>query len=269
MFDLVPWLVTFLFGTLLIYGKIKAKRAANVEGHSKYQDDREIDRILNLQRCYIDVLRREIANIIMNDDINRFQKAFNYMIDWQSEIIESDAKRVSAEMNLLLVTFANYEDFDIISTRHCVPYSRSWLGIDDYIERYILLSKFLIVESIENKSEKDTLIYSEMEIEVFNKQYVIYKDKSLENHIKEGMKRFDIWNYAKDSLYENYNDEEYSVSIIGEKNGRPFSPTTDYGVTCKLINEFGVMSIFHGDDKTFTSYYRSDKAFRSDIVLHT
>lgn len=46
--------------------------------------------------------------------------------------------------------------------------------------------------------------------------------------------------------------------------------TIDFHVYIKSTREYGKISIFHGDDEYMhKSYYRSDKLFKKEEVLHT
>ena len=73
-------------------------------------------------------------------------KAFYSMLEWESEIERADKSRREAEYNLLLEKFPNLEDFDVIGTKHFVRYDEAVSSVDEAIERYKDISKFLIVD---------------------------------------------------------------------------------------------------------------------------
>jgi hypothetical protein len=92
---------------------------------------------------YLETLRRELANIILNEHIEAFEKAFYWMQDWKYEIDKSSNERRKAEYNLLLEKFPRLEEFDVVGTKHFILYNhRPWWSIDELVERYKEIPNF-------------------------------------------------------------------------------------------------------------------------------
>ncbi len=131
-----------------------------------------------IRRSYLEVLQRELANIIMNEDLETFERAFYWIRDWESEVSRSDSKRWLAEHDLLLKIFPNLEDFDLVSTKHFVQYDdQPMWAIDDAIDRYKEISKFLVLDRFQDQVASRDLQYGEQETEIFRKRIQQYKDK--------------------------------------------------------------------------------------------
>jgi hypothetical protein len=236
---------------------------------------------LTAQRRYIETLRRELANIIMDSNLEAFDKAFEWMHNWEQELLRSNRDRRRAEYDVLLKKFPTIEAFDEIGTRHFVRYSDepSWRA-DEFVERYKELSKFLVLDFIYAQrgrlAKRGRLydetevggLYDEKEVEVFQRCMRDAKDLRLQNAIKEAMKRRYISRMDRQEMSnEAYSDEDYQViPFLGVPN-RDFTPEIQYGVICKKLQEYGVYSFFVGDDKTYYSYYRSNEGFTKNQPL--
>ena len=112
-----------------------------------FNTERLYGRIAVGRKFYLEALQRELANVILNQDLEAFEKGFYSMLEWESEIERADKSRREAEYNLLLEKFPNLEDFDLIGTKHFIRHDESAMwGLDDAIERYKDISKFLILD---------------------------------------------------------------------------------------------------------------------------
>jgi hypothetical protein len=226
------------------------------------------ERNLTSQRFYLETLRRELANSIMNESLEVFEATFLQMCSFENELHKSDANRWHAEQSLLLQKYPNLEDFDLIGVRHFVRHNdrRNRLyDCDDMVERYKEISKFMIVNRMHEFQLPGQRLYNEDERESFIQTIRSEKNRRLRTAIEEGVRRYRSKRSAlidQRDISDMYDDNEYYVTYLTGMNGRPFSPENEYGVYCKKLNEYGIFSFFSSDgDKFYESYYRSDRDF--------
>jgi hypothetical protein len=150
-------------------------------------------------------------------------------------------------------------------------------GMDELVERYKEISKFLIVDAYEAPEFPRSMysdsrsMYDERGVEIFRERIQTYKDLRLKEAIKEGMKRYDIWRKRRkpEDANDSYDDNEYEVlSLIGVPN-REFTPELEWGIFCKKLNEYGLYTYFGHEDKSYHSYYRSNNTFSAKDILRT
>jgi hypothetical protein len=254
-----PWVWTVI--TILIVAGFILDRRSNKAASTALQFERERaqERIMTFQRFYLEVLRRELANIIMGHSLEEFAKAFLYMRNWEDEISRS-AERKKAETGALISKFPDLNDFDLLGTRHFIRYDESipLLGIDEFIERYKEVSKYLILNHTSPDSKLSPKLYDDEEVRIFRERMVTYKDHRLRTNLKEAMQRYYIWRKGlpDDATEKVYTDSDYEVFSLSGFAGRSFSPEVEYGVVCKKLAECGIYSFFADTNKTFHHYYR-------------
>ena len=261
------WSVLLVVGSLGIIHLInRADRRRRLE-REKFENERTEGRISTVRKFYLETLQRELANIILKENLEMFEKAFYWMRNWELEISRSDNKRGMAKYNLLLEeAFPNLEDFDLLGTKHFVLHDdRPTWGIEEAVDRYKEISKFLILDRFHDKFGANTSMYGDQENEIFRKRIQTYRDRRLRDDLKKAMTCFDRRREDQEEFYE---DNEYQVTPLWRQPHRDFSPENQYGIFCKKLNEHGVYSFFAADDnKTFHSYYRSDASFSNQSVL--
>jgi hypothetical protein len=262
------WVLIFLAcGLMLNLWQNRSNKKAHLDA-VKRQIERLQERIDTARTFYLEALQRELANIIMSEDLEAFEKAFHWMVDWQYEIDKSRERRL-AEYNLLLEKFPGLGDFDLVGTKHFIRYQdRPMWGMDELVERYKEVSQFLIVDP--SKTSLTRFTYNEHEVEIFRERIQTYKDLRLKQAIQEGMKRYRMWrNDHQPQDNESFQDSEYEVlSLLGLPN-REFTPEVEWGVFCKALSEYGLYTYFGHDDKNYYSYYRSDSTFSAKNVLRS
>lgn len=267
--DKITWVIPFVIVLLIIsYFSNKSNRKAQVNALD-WKTQNLNRRLLTVQRLYLETLQRELANIILAENIETFEKAFFTLRDWESEILRSSEDRRTAEYRLLLEKFPNFEDFDLIGTKHFVRYDdRPMWSLDDVIDRYREISKFLVLDSLtDEEAGTHRKNFDEREFEIFQQRIRSYKDKRLRDEIKSAMVAF----RKSDTEYgtDTFESDEYEVTALWRQPHREFTPDNQYGVYSKKLNEFGIYSFFAADnDRTYESYYRSDSAFsRTDVLM--
>jgi hypothetical protein len=260
------WSVLLVLGSIAIIqilNRLESRRRAERE---KFENVRMESRVRTIRKFYLETLQRELANIILNEDLETFEKTFYWMRNWESEISRSDSEWRIAEYDLLLKTFPNLEDFDLVGTKHFVRYDDRPLGeIEESADRYKEISKFLVLDRSQDPFASRDLQYGDRETEIFRKRIQQYKDKRLRDDLNIAMTCF---HKRRDDQADFYEDNEYRVTPLWRQPHRDFSPDNQYGIFCKKLNEYGVYTFFAADDdKTYHSYYRSDAAFSNQGAL--
>lgn len=206
------------------------------------------------EQRYQEVLRRELANIIQDINLEEFEKAFYKMCDFEAEMSRASPERRAAELEVLVQRYPFFSEFDIITKRHFVRYDRE-KGSEYYIDRYLDISKFLVL-SIKNSAKR---LYDDQEVMVFQRCIKEQKALRLKSLIKEAMDRLHRHSASLEKTMHTYEDADFSVFKINSMN---YSPEISYGIECKKIGEYGVYSFYVDDNaKIYHSYYRSDKLF--------
>lgn len=247
----------------------RSKRAGQ-KSLISFSPDRLHERIAVGRQFYLQALQRELANVILSQKLEAFEKAFYRMRDWEAEIDNADKSRRDAEYNLLLEKFPNLEDFDLIGTKHFIQYEDTFgWDIDDAVECYKEISKFLILDP--KRSAGYPTHSFKREAEIFRENVRKYKDRRLKQAMEEAMGRYHAWRQDRDNSETEFKDRDYEVILLIGHPSREFTPEIEYGIVCKMLGEFGIYSFFVDDDrdKTYYSYHRSDSTFsRTDVLMH-
>ena len=112
------WLVPLVLIYLIFAYFTRKKRKEATD----WQYERLRTQWLTAQRFYLETLQRELANLILREDIEALEKAFHSVRHWDREVSRSSQERWDAEQALLLEKFPNLQDFDLIATKHFIRY---------------------------------------------------------------------------------------------------------------------------------------------------
>ena len=67
---------------------------------------------LDADTRYIEVLRRELANIIISENLNKMVALYRKCWTFEQEILKADAAKVQAEFEVIIKRYPLYEHFD-------------------------------------------------------------------------------------------------------------------------------------------------------------
>ncbi|MCW6507081.1 hypothetical protein [Lichenifustis flavocetrariae] len=221
---------------------------------------------------HLEVLRREVANLIVETDPDLMVRCYERAWAWERETAKNP-DRLRADELALVAKIPMFQDFDIFGTRHFIPYAEGrWAASDDdLVERYLEIGRMLVL--MKNRSEIDVVrrrpSHDEKEHKVLLDTVRKVKDRRFRARIEDAMRR--CWAYRQGfgagkgepyaGLHETFSDAEVEVFQI------PYglSPDNETGIAFKKTDEYGVYSTFHDDqhDKTYESYYRTDAAFKA------
>lgn len=214
-----------------------------------------------LEQYFLQTHLRELANIIILDDPDRFLECYNESWEWEKKCALYSPQKILQESVTITKKFPEHGDFDLLATRHWVLYESSGFGydLDDVCERYKDICRFLIIIKKIKKSYYAPM-FSEKDLKAAERLIQEHKDKILRNKIDDAMTRY--WLRKSDMTYE---DREYKVTFLLDHAKRSFSPENEYGIHIKDKNEFAVFSRFTFDDNTeHKSYYMTDENFDSE-----
>ena len=262
---LVPLVLIYLiFAYFTRRSDLKKRKEA-----TDWQYERLRTQWLTAQRFYLETLQRELANLILREDIEALEKAFHSVRHWDREVSRSSQERWDAEQALLLEKFPNLQDFDLIATKHFIRYDhRPQWSIDELVDRYKEIMKLLMLRRYLKQGEEEFYPnqFDDDEVRIFDERIQTYKDYRLKNEMESAMSRY---HNRRDIAEDGYDDDDYQVTALWREKDREFTPDSQYGIFCKRLNEYGVYSFFAADDdKTFRSYYRSDPSFSKQAGLY-
>jgi hypothetical protein len=227
--------------------------------------------VVEAEQRFLENHRRELAQIIIARSAEAFESAFFKCQKFEVEMRMSSPDRIEAELKALADRFPYYQDFELLGTRHFVSYEDavSWNSLDDIIDRYIDITKWLSL--LLAKQKRVFHVFPEDEIRVFRDSMRRRKDRLFKQRIKDAMALFYKMRRAADAgnksdiVGESYEDENVKVHYAPMQ----YSPEVAYGIHFKDTNEYGVYSFFsdYKSDKTYYSFYRSDRTFKDHKLL--
>lgn len=217
---------------------------------------------------YLEVLRREIGNMLINLDpdlmISSYEKGWKY----QSEVVNAGKERISADLKSLTLKHRFFSEFDMLGTRHFVPYeeARSMSSDDDIVERYLDISKMILLGQLVEPAHQHARLFTEEEFDVLRKTVRRCKDRAFKDRIEEGVQRYyafrrAIDRYGSKDAQDGFNPlEERDLAVFRLPSD---GPENVLGLVFKGTDEFAAYATFHDDDgKIFKTYNRSDPTFK-------
>jgi hypothetical protein len=218
---------------------------------------------------HLEVLRREIANLIVAVDPDLMVRCYERAWAFEREISENPV-RAQAEETALVAKFPLFSEFDLIGTRHFVPYDsgRAMLSDDDVVERYLEVSRMLVFMRLRDEFKAKYPVHEEKEHSVLLNTMRREKDRRFRKRIEDAIVRFYAYRAGfqdaspSASGVTDFEDAEVVVCRL-ESLG-----DIQYGIVFKKTEEYGVYSFFVHDDGHIThSYSRSDRAFSERASL--
>lgn len=193
-------------------GRSSNKKAHSVLGWRSSESERLR---LDAENRYIEVLRRELANIIVSDNPSKMVSLYRKAWGFEQDMLKADAARVQAEFDVLTNRYPLYADFDLLGTRHFVPYNDAVESCEEdaVAERYLDISKFMILNNINEKSTRP--IFSESEDTILRKTMTREIDHRFRARIIDAMDKYDMVRSAdKNQQYERIDYEDRVLSIF-------------------------------------------------------
>ena len=233
---------------------------------------KEIDKAQAIDRAnYLFTLRRELANILIWRDPQRYVKLykelcseFNSFKSWRLEEINKRLSELSKE-------YPFYADFDTIGSKEYVLYpdAVSWNSYEKLEANYRDLATFVALSLQSNASWQDAKYQIDFN---FTAEHVPDKLEHLLEYVEriEDTKLIMRIDQAMDAYY-SMRDKETGVldnDFFALKMLYRSSPDLCYSLHIKRTNEFAIYTVFHFDEGgTSKSYYRSDSTFEKEDLL--
>jgi hypothetical protein len=244
------------------------KRAKALE--QNYERSLLVRNLNDAEARHLEVLRREIANLIVASDPDLMIRCYEKAWAFEREITAS-RERAVAEEAALVAKFPMFPDFEILGTRHFVPYheARDWWSDDALVERYHEISRMLVFMRRRLEFSAKGPVHDAKERDVLYECMRREKDHRFRKRIEDAIRRF----YAFRAGLEkgdpatcgitNFEDAEVEVIHL------PSLVDNEYGITFKKTDEYAVYSFHVFDDslKISYSYFRTDLMFKERHYL--
>jgi hypothetical protein len=257
---LAALIVGFLLGM-----KYTAKAA--LPGIKDIQGTQAIDRA-----NYLFILRRELANILIWRDPQRYLRLYQELSSELSSLESWRLEEIKKRLAELCEKYPSYNDFDIIASKEYVLYpdAVSWNSYEQLEAHYRDIATFVALSLIgdaswNNESWRIKLDFTHKFVPDGNEHLSEYieqiEDTKLIMRIGQAM---DAYYTMRDKETEILDNDFFTVKMLYRS-----SPDICYGLHIKRTNEFAIFSRFIHDDGDITdTHYRSDSAFEKEQLLH-
>lgn len=213
---------------------------------------------------YLETLRRELANLLIARSPGNMERLYFKAKQRESDMAEGGANRAIAEQSALAHRYPHFDDFDLIGTRHIVPYAQSIThepedAIDD---RYLDISQWLAIEAYHASGGKRRLFIDD-EVKVLDRVLSRERDTRLYHRIENAMT---IYYFFRDKVGDDdggFEFRDFSVS----RGRREYSPEVEYWISFRNPDEHAIYSFFSDTTKTYHSYCRASSNFQESFVL--
>jgi len=210
------------------------------------------------------VLRRELANVLIWRDPDRFVKFYDDIHSEISLLSNLESKEVANQLSVLCSKYPYYSDFDIIEIRDYIQYvdAFDWINWEDISNHYKDLIYFTALSNIVHNDWMDISINitSDDEFLHLTKYVQEIKDSKLSFQVEVAMDFYYASQQCEDCKLDFFENRDFKVERV------PHIAESRWGITLKNTNEFGIYSSFHGD-RTYTSIYRSNSEFNSEEII--
>jgi len=206
--------------------------------------------------------RRELGNWLFKTDPDRYIALYAQARAIEAEILAADAPTRHALMKRIATDVPFIADFDFVGTREHVSYGDALgLGSQDQIEEnYLDIVRW---QSLQIAGDPAWKYVAKPTSDADAEHAVTYakrlKDTRFKKRLEETMRLY--WFSRNDTESLNLDNDFFSVRYVSHVAERR------YGIHLKDTDEFGLFSVFYGDDRNFESYYRSSPDFSEEISL--
>jgi len=251
------WLVALVAGLVLGFW-IGAKLAT--EGFKP--GVRELARTQAYDRNnYLRVLRRELANHLMQRDADGFARLYEKL---HYDLVRYDKfsrEALAGEFRALIERFPQYDDFDLIGTREHVVYPDAFgLNDDEDVgEHFRSIVRFQALNAKLDETWSHFKATSEDDLKHLHEYARGVRDAKFKKRMKAAI---DFYYLARGEERDSFEARDFSVVRVTHV------AEIRYGVHFKDTDEYGLYGAFHGDRaEPFEHYYRTDSAFENETPL--
>jgi hypothetical protein len=262
MYLFLVGLVALVVG-LFLGAKLIAK--GSLPGILEMQKSQAIDRA-----NYLFTLRRELANILIWRDSQRYAKLYQELCSEFKSFKSWRLEEINKRLSELSKKYEFYNDFDIIGSKEYVLYSDNWHNYEELESRYRDIATFVALSLTANKSWMNAQYQIDFE---FIKEF----EPDEHNHLLEYVEQIEDTKLiirieqAMDAYYTMFRESGFlDNDFLTVRPISSLTPDNRYSIHIKRTNEFAIYSVFHYDEGgTRKEYYRSDSTFEKEIYLHS
>ncbi|RIA55567.1 hypothetical protein [Dichotomicrobium thermohalophilum] len=215
---------------------------------------------------YLATLRREIANILIWQNPDRFLAMYeNIMLELQN-VSDMNRDALKKRFDDLVEKYPHFIDFDAIGTKDYVLYPDAidWKTNNDLEEYYKDNLRFTFYATELVKSWQIFRYYRNPHVDHARRYAQRVKDTHLKEKMLHAVETIDV--------VKRYGDIDFDFELDSDKFHAkrlfPDTPDLQIGIHLKKENEYGIYSVFV-DDKIFKNYYRSCPNFETQQPLDT
>lgn len=214
--------------------------------------------------------RRELANHMVRLDPDRFLRFYRKARAAEAAIETADKDEREAQHTIIAKRYPFYTDFDFVGTRGHVLYSDALSGhsIEDIEEHYLNLVKFHALQRTLDEDWKFRgAATSDKDLEHLEQYVQKIKDTRFHQRLVAAVSEF-FAHRQGNRLGDPEGATAYETDVLAVSYV-PHIAENRYGFHFKDTNEFGLYGSFYDDsrDKTYQSFYRSDRKFEVEIYL--
>jgi hypothetical protein len=213
------------------------------------------------------------ANIIIQSDPDKMVAAYRRAWAYEDEMRRATRERVSIESKALVLKYPSLLDFDILGTRHFIPYESARLdeSDDEIVGRYLDIGKFLSLSALKGETPRSA-VFGEAEERLLGERIQAHKDKLLRARIVTAMTNYRSYEKAFD---DSDKPGEFSMSFEDAeaevfRNTNSSTPEIEYLVHFKKTGECAKYSFYVFDDGRISeSFYKTNDRFNDERPLLT
>lgn len=263
--ELIIFLIAFIAGVIVESKSLSKKHLVKSNRKARYHAE---------DLCVLlSTLRRELTNYLIKRDPDRFID-INYKLLDEFKFIDSlSFAEQEAQERVLASKYPFWRDFDVLGTREFILYEDGFkLYFDKNTENieqaYIDNAKFQYIKHLADRIDGGS-VYDKPEVamkgylEKVQEYAKQIKDTKLHQKLTLAYREYRTYLLGGD----NSSSREYDTSWFRALSIYHFAESR-WGFHFKDTNEYGLVGRFiSDDDKTYWSYYRSDKSFSEEIIL--
>lgn len=233
---------------------------------------KEIDKAQAIDRAnYLFTLRRELANILIWRDSQRYVKLYQELCSEFNSFKSWRLEEINKRLSELTKEYPFYKDFDTIGSKEYVLYpdAVSWNSYEKLESNYRDIATFVALSLISNTSWQDARFQIDFN---FTDEYVTDKLEHLLEYVEriEDTKLIMRIEQAMDAYRAMNESGLLDNDFFAVKMHYRSSPDLCYSLHIKRTKEFAIFSTFiHDDGHSTDVYYRSDSTFQKEQLLHS
>ncbi|ANM04703.1 hypothetical protein AMC78_CH02617 [Rhizobium phaseoli] len=271
MWEYLGIATAFGLGWAIRHGGAKAEHGAAAQ--VLYQKSRALD---EAESRYLQTHLREVANLLLAIDPDLMERAYTKARRRQDEAIAGGHARIEAELTALSHKYPFFQDFEIVGTRHFVPYSDApfYRTEDNLVDRYLDISHWLALSFWKKHGDKVPALFDDDDQKVMERVVQEERDRKLQRRIEAAMELHRLFS----TTVERYGQEQFKHGAVSletaqvsiRQGATPYSPEIEYWISFREPEDYGVYSFFvHDDGRISRSYYRSNADFTHKAYLTT